>query len=351
MATPIAGMAKIYRQQRFADDFSARRYAHPVGQRSPAGCWDISILTGQRQLIIDGYHAELAYENRCLILVQPGQPSRRLPLSRITKIICLHSISLSTQLLGQLQANRIDFVHLNQRYSANSFCLQGGSNLPSTERRLQQYAWCMDPQISRAVVLQLLKRKLRHSMRHVYEPALLEQLKLNLRNLYGASTIASMRGIEGASQRLMYQTMRQKLPTNLGFTQRLYHPAPDPVNAALSLTFSLVYQEAIRTLISVGLDPTLGFLHVPNNRRFALACDVMEVARPYVEAWVCKAFMAGTFTTAHFSRKTDLCLFKKAGREIFYPAMYAEFPQWQRLMRSLTNLLRAQLSVGINSRP
>ena len=57
-------------------------------------------------------------------------------------------------------------------------------------------------------------------------------------------------------------------------------PPRDPVNALLSLTYSLLAKECTLACHAVGLDPYVGFMHQPRHGRPALALDVMEEFRP-----------------------------------------------------------------------
>ena len=55
-----------------------------------------------------------------------------------------------------------------------------------------------------------------------------------------------------------------------------------PVNAMLSLAYSLLTKDLIATLVGVAFDPYLGFYHRPRYGRPSLALDLMEEFRPLV---------------------------------------------------------------------
>jgi CRISPR-associated protein Cas1 len=60
------------------------------------------------------------------------------------------------------------------------------------------------------------------------------------------------------------------------------HPAPDPVNALLSLGYTLLYNRTAASINVVGLDPYQGFLHALRHGHAALASDLMEEFRPII---------------------------------------------------------------------
>ena len=63
------------------------------------------------------------------------------------------------------------------------------------------------------------------------------------------------------------------------FTGRQRHPAPDPVNALLSLGYTMVYNEIGSLLDGLGFDPYLGFYHQPRFGHATLASDLLEEFR------------------------------------------------------------------------
>lgn len=74
---------------------------------------------------------------------------------------------------------------------------------------------------------------------------------------------------------------RQRL-FNFNFTHRNRRPPTDPVNAMLSLAYSLLSKDCVLALLAVGFDPYVGFYHQPRFGRPALALDLMEEFRPLI---------------------------------------------------------------------
>jgi CRISPR-associated protein Cas1 len=66
------------------------------------------------------------------------------------------------------------------------------------------------------------------------------------------------------------------------FQGRNRRPPRDPVNALLSLAYSLLAKDFTVTCAAVGFDPYLGFYHLPRPGRPALALDLMEPFRSLV---------------------------------------------------------------------
>ena len=67
--------------------------------------------------------------------------------------------------------------------------------------------------------------------------------------------------------------------SEMGWPGRVKHPATDPLNALLSLTYTLIMNELAGLLEAAGLDPFLGFLHQIDYGRPSLALDLLEPFR------------------------------------------------------------------------
>ncbi|MNQ51485.1 CRISPR-associated protein Cas4/endonuclease Cas1 fusion [compost metagenome] len=285
-------------------------------------------------LIIDHRDVSLVYEEHCLIIRQPQQAPRSVPLQGLERILCLHNLQLDTRLLGHCQRLGIDFIVLNSRHSELSFAVHA-NHLHQAQRRSSQYRLSCIPEQALHLVRLLVSAKLgqglvmlrREDAGTEQQQALLS-LACQRAQLRHATSADSLRGMEGAAQQALFAYWRQCLPAHLGFQRRQRRPPPDPVNALLSLTYTLVYHEAIRQCLAHGLDPWLGLYHCPMHNRQSMACDLMEPLRPAVELWVVERFRQGDFDNRHFSRQDAACLFGKAGRERFYPLWYQQQGLW-----------------------
>jgi CRISPR-associated protein Cas1 len=84
-----------------------------------------------------------------------------------------------------------------------------------------------------------------------------------------------------------------RLPVHwTGFTQRVSvltgtpRVATDPICAILNYLYAVLEAESRIALVAVGLDPGIGILHTDQRARDSLALDLMEAARPAVDAYV-----------------------------------------------------------------
>jgi CRISPR-associated endonuclease Cas1 len=91
-----------------------------------------------------------------------------------------------------------------------------------------------------------------------------------------------IRGYEGAGA-AGYWKHYAGLIKDFDFMGRKYHPSPDPVNAMLSLGYSILYFRMAEALLAAGLSPWEGIFHAKHNLHFALASDMIEPYRFLVD--------------------------------------------------------------------
>jgi CRISPR-associated endonuclease Cas1 len=76
--------------------------------------------------------------------------------------------------------------------------------------------------------------------------------------------------------------------------------ATNPANAILNYLYALLEAETILACYMVGLDPGLGIFHTDRRDRASLALDLMEAARPAVDAYVLALLTQRTLSAREF---------------------------------------------------
>lgn len=148
-----------------------------------------------------------------------------------------------------------------------------------------------------------------------------------------ALTLAQLRGIEGAAARAHFGGLAAVLPPVLGFAGRNRRPPRDPVNALLSLGYTMLHAEAVQACHQAGVDPLLGYYHRPSFGRESMASDLIEPLRAQVDGWVWQLTRDRSLRADHFSDDRGACLLGKAGRSIFYAQWALASRPWRRWLR------------------
>lgn len=307
-------------------------------------------------LYIDHKNIRLQLEGARLCIFQDYKHSGSAPLGQIERIVCLGVTAFDSKVLSELSERQISLICINPR-KADRAVIIAGHRHNEVQRRLNQYAAVNDSQTCQRWANLLVLHKLRAQQRllkHIMSKRMdkrhplfkagktLETQIMQLRRLREAS-VESLRGIEGAAAASYFQGFCQAFAPALEFTGRNRRPPKDPVNACLSLAYTMMHSDAVRACHIAGLDPMLGFYHRPAFGRDSLASDLIEPLRPYVDEWVWQLFRENMLQTAHFSKNQGACLLGKAGRKIFF-GNYEPFARRHRkTLRRICQLLAKQL--------
>jgi CRISPR-associated protein Cas1 len=161
--------------------------------------------------------------------------------------------------------------------------------------------------------------------------------------LEGSAGLNTVRGLEGAAAAAYFAALATVFPPALNFTGRNRRPPRDPVNACLSLGYTLLHFEAVRACHGAGLDPLLGFFHDPAYGRESLACDLIEPLRPRLDAWVWGLFRNRLLRAEQFVTDKGACLLNKSGRQVFYASYEVFVPKLRRYLRQQAYRLAREL--------
>lgn len=86
----------------------------------------------------------------------------------------------------------------------------------------------------------------------------------------------------------------------IGKRRRTAQRATDPINAMLNYLYTIAGTECRLAIMALGLEPTLGFLHLDSPRTQALVWDLAEPIRPIIESWLLALLRDHTFTRDDF---------------------------------------------------
>jgi len=130
----------------------------------------------------------------------------------------------------------------------------------------------------------------------------ISQMEMHMKRIGSAESVRELDGIEGVSASLYFGIWRRFLPRELGFVRRIKHPATDPVNAMLSLGYTLLTNLIRGIAVARGLEPSIGYLHEQHSNRPSLACDLIEEFRaPIVDRFVVRGCNLQQFRPEMFS--------------------------------------------------
>jgi CRISPR-associated protein Cas1 len=173
----------------------------------------------------------------------------------------------------------------------------------------QNPAWTL-PQARRLVndKLRSQEEMLRYNRRQGradrHAAAFLNELPAIRRSVDTAAEQPILLGLEGMASRRWFEVFSDLLPDGWTMPGRRKRPPTDPVNALLSLGYTLLSHRVLAACQAWGLDPALGFFHQYRPGRASLACDLMEPFRvPAVDRLVLQKLAVKRYRQEDFVRE------------------------------------------------
>lgn len=299
-------------------------------------------------LYVDRKGVELESDGEALVFRENGERVGTVPLAPITRVFLRGDVRIQTSLLAKLGEHGIGVVILSGRKAEPTLLMARPHN--DARRRIKQYQASLDTEFCLKKSQELVRAKItgqqtwfnecrEHDFGHRYELSLaLRKLTPMLEQIEQKDNIASLRGLEGAAAAVYFEGLAVIAPPRLKFSHRNRRPPKDPLNAIISLGYTLLHSEAVQALYGAGLDPFIGFFHSLEFGRESLASDMIEPFRVEIDRYALELFRKDTLRVEDFSTTEAGCLLGKNGRSKFYGA-------WENRVESL----RKKLTESIDS--
>ncbi len=304
---------------------------------------------------LDHRDLQIGFEGGTIVLRdQDGQRLGTLPARNIERLILQGEMLCSTGAMRHLLEQGTSIVWLSARKSHPVASLHGGLH-GDARIRLQQYQSYTNEafrlRFARRVVLSKLQGQQHQISQWLHGTGSRHRILLQAQTdiagaieaLEAATTIDAIMGHEGQSAHAYFRVLFAQIPQAVSSQARTRRPPQDPINAILSLAYTLTHHEAVSACYAVGLDPYIGFLHEVSVGRESMACDLNEFLRQTVDAFAVHIFREEILRKEHFSKEADAgCILGKAGRAHFYRGWAQVAPTVRRMARRY-----ARWAVGI----
>ena len=257
-------------------------------------------------------------------------------MGEISQLNVMGNIQISTQAVQALTEAEIPVCYFSQSgwfYGITAGLSTKNVFLRKAQFRLADQDWfCL--RLAKQLVAGKIKNQRTMLMRNHEEPptSTLQQMKTMAARADEAESLEELLGVEGNGARLYFAEFggmikvdeEEDAKFSFDFITRNRRPPRDPVNALLSLGYSMLAKDFTVACYSVGFDPMMGFYHQPRFGRPALALDLMEPFRPLiVESAVLQALNTRMVTDRHFISAAKAVALKPEGRKAFYQAYEA----------------------------
>ncbi len=315
-----------------------------------------------RQLITARNHRKPLYLNTPGITVgksgellkvkEKGKVVHSVRLRETSQVNLMGAIQVSTQAIQELMQLEIPLLYFSG--GGWFYGMTQPVGLKNIIWRIEQFRAADSPTFCLSLARQLVDAKIRNQrtllMRnHVDPPSdAVKFMKSLLVDVKTARSLPQLLGTEGMAAKVYFEHFAGMIKVNgdaeaearralcsnpedksaenddwlkFDFEGRNRRPPRDPVNALLSLGYSLLAKDLTIACAGIGLDPYLGYYHQPRYGRASLALDLMEPFRPLiVDSAVLSAINTRMVTPSDFISAGDSVALTIGGRKGFIRA-------------------------------
>ncbi len=233
-------------------------------------------------------------DNDRLLVKKGDEILDAVPLIKVDQVVLMgRGVSLTTSAMHALTKRGVDVVYLSGGGRFISRVI--GPEHKHSRLRQQQALVTQDEGFSLRIASSIVKGKvlnqrvlvMRHAEREPWGLKALTMMDEMAHRAENANSLDELRGFEGNGAKEYFGLFRRLLKPPVdgqtwGFERRAYYPPPDPVNALLSFSYSMLLRDITTACQLIGLDPYLGCFHVIDYGRPSMALDLMEEFRPVV---------------------------------------------------------------------
>lgn len=257
-----------------------------------------------------------------LVIDNKDGEKQAFPIEDIGSITLHGNSQLTTQTIHLCASKGI---HIHWVTGGGKYVGSVSNSAGGVQRRLRQYHGLCNDDLKLELARSLVKSKIETQLRYILRLTRgsdkrtsvehhIEGMREALASAHQAKSIAELRGHEGNCAReyfacFGYLTQDDK-DSGMTFIHRNRRPPRDPANALLSFLYSLLYKDCVQAIITVGLDPTVGFYHQPRSAAYPLALDLMELFR----VSICDMTAMGSIHRQQWKVEED---FTRAGDQVW----------------------------------
>lgn len=247
-------------------------------------------------LFVTTQGAYLSKERETLLVRVEGKTRLRLPIHTIGNVVCYGQVSCSPAAMGFCAERGVTLTFMTER--GRFLARVEGPISGNVLLRRRQYRVSDDlhqaAEVARMVVVGKIANSRVVLQRHLRDHVAAANSGISgaikrLANIVEKAReplgLDQVRGLEGEAARVYFGVFDGLVVAqrdHFKFQRRSRRPPLDPINALLSFLYAVLLNDVRSACESVGLDPSVGFLHRDRPGRPSLALDLMEEFRALI---------------------------------------------------------------------
>lgn len=274
------------------------------------------------RIYINEHGAKVGISNGKLVVSKNGVKLKSLPAELAESLLVSSSVQITSQALVFLSSRNTSVSWISDQGKIVCSLLNNDECLSA--RRKKQYALSESRRFCNAFAKKIVYAKIRSQIlllsslnENCYFPEVEKTISMlsSAENKCSSGSNAAIRGIEGGTSRMYFSALSFFIDKKFGFSGRNRRPPRDCANAALSYSYSVLYNSVDVILRNHGFDTFVGFMHTSQSGHRALASDMMEIFRPLISDRAVLDFLSSANIETDFTYNGEAVYLSDKGRK------------------------------------
>lgn len=265
---------------------------------------------------------ELSRSENTLRIDTLEEKTKHLPVESIDSLYLHGQIDFNTRVLGVLNENAVP-VHIfgwkdyyrgsylpkRDQVSGNTVVEQVRA-FDDNDRRIR-----IGRQIIQASIHNMRRNLVYYDGRRGDFVSAIDELERHKNEVPEVNDINQLRAVEGNARKTYYDCFDRILREPFTLARREYNPPTNETNALISFLNGMVYTTCVSAIRKTALDPTVGFVHEPGERRFTLSLDIADIFKPILaDRLIFRLVNRQQISISDFEEELAGCLLTEDGR-------------------------------------
>jgi len=248
-----------------------------------------------------------------------------IPVENVDSLFCFGEVKFNSRFLNFLSKSNIP-VHIFNYYGFYSGSFYPREYLNSGELLIRQSEFYLDKEkrielakeFVRGAAFNILKNLRYYLNRNADLMAEINNIEALIACIDGMADVPNLMGVEGNIRQIYYSCWTKIMNKEIDFERRVKRPPDNMINALISFGNMIVYTACLSEIYRTQLNPLIGYLHEPGERRYTLSLDIAEIFKPIItDRIIFKVINQNMIGEENFSNKYNYCVMNESAKKVF----------------------------------
>ncbi len=269
---------------------------------------------------------EIVRNQNTVLFIENSGKKKRLPVEMIGEIFLFGNVDISKNLIVYLSRKGIllHFFDFNEFYLGTYYPVEFNSSgktlikqvqvfLDEQKRLMLAKKFVLGISLNVLAVLKYYNRRGKDTLPYI------EQIERLTRQIVSIKSHNDLLALEGKIWECYYKSFETIIDNkDFAFDYRSRRPPHNPLNAMISFGNMLLYSYVLSEIYKTHLDPRIGYLHSPMDKKLTLHLDIAEIFKPIIPHRVIFTLVnKGIIKREHFKKVDGGVYLNKQGLILF----------------------------------